>query len=117
MGSMTAVAEYEGRIEKMFLNKEVSKNGVYGIQMYALGVPMTVMVDDYLPLRKWGSGKNTRYAGVGPDNSLWSPIMEKAFAKYHGNYARTVAGDPVMGVSTLNGSPYERLWTEDLSED
>jgi hypothetical protein len=43
--------------------------------------------------------------------------MEKAFAKFHGNYARTVAGDPVMGVATLNGSPYERYWTSDASED
>jgi hypothetical protein len=83
--------------------------------MYALGVPITIQVDDYLPLRSWGSGKNTRYTGLGPDGSVWAPIMEKAFAKFHGNYARTVAGDPVMGVATLNGSPYTRAWTEDLS--
>jgi hypothetical protein len=42
--------------------------------------------------------------------------MEKAFAKFHGNYARTVAGDPVAGVATLNGSPYERFWNKNLSE-
>jgi calpain-15 len=111
LSSMTALAEYPGRIESMYLNKTLSRAGVYGIKMYALGCPITIQVDDKLPLRKWGSGKNTRYAGVGADNSLWSPLMEKAFAKFHGNYARTVAGDPVAGVSTLNGSPYERAWT------
>jgi hypothetical protein len=56
LSSLTAMAEYEGRIEKIFLNKTLSKNGVYGVQMYALGVPVTVMVDDYLPLRSWGLG-------------------------------------------------------------
>jgi hypothetical protein len=60
--------------------------------MYALGVPITVMVDDYLPLKSNG---RTRYAKVANDGSLWGPIVEKAFAKFHGNYARIVAGDPV----------------------
>ena len=60
--------------------------------MYALGVPVTVMVDDYLPL---AGGNRTRYSKIGQDGALWGPIMEKAFAKFHGNYARIVAGDPV----------------------
>jgi hypothetical protein len=105
LSSITALAEYPGRIESTFLNKELSAAGVYGIQMYALGVPVTVMVDDYLPL-VGASGSRTRYSHVGTDGSLWGPIMEKAFAKFHGNYARIVAGDPVAGVSTMNGSPY-----------
>jgi calpain-15 len=94
LSSITALAEYPGRIESTFLNKELSAAGVYGVQMYALGVPVTVMVDDYLPL-VGASGSRTRYSKVGTDGSLWGPIMEKAFAKFHGNYARIVAGDPV----------------------
>jgi hypothetical protein len=42
MASMTALAEYPGRIEKMYLNKTISKAGIYGIQMYALGCPITI---------------------------------------------------------------------------
>jgi calpain-15 len=110
LSSITALAEYPGRIESAFLNKTLSQAGVYGVQMYALGVPVTVMVDDYLPL-VGSSGSRTRYSKVGGDGSLWGPIMEKAFAKFHGNYARIVAGDPVAGVSTMNGSPYERIWS------
>ena len=94
LSSITALAEYPGRIESTFLNKELSKAGVYGIQMYALGVPITVMVDDYLPLYS-KQGTSTRYAKISKDGALWGPIMEKAFAKFHGNYARIVAGDPV----------------------
>ena len=53
---------------------------------------------------------DTLYASIGPDRSIWGAIMEKAFAKFHGNYARIVGGDSVDGISTLNGSPYERIW-------
>ena len=110
------MAEYPGLIESTFLNKEISAAGVYGVQMYALGVPVTVMVDDYLPL-VGSSGSRTRYSHVGQDGSLWGPIMEKAFAKFHGNYARIVAGDPVAGISTMNGGPYDRYWTSNTNKN
>ena len=36
----------------MFLNTsgEVESNGMYGVNLFTLGVPHTVVVDDYLPL-------------------------------------------------------------------
>ena len=73
---------------------------------------MTVTVDDFLPVtyRYWNGSFDTLYAYVGTDGSIWGAIMEKAFAKFHGNYARIVGGDSVDGISTLNGSPYERIW-------
>lgn len=113
LSGITALAEYPGRIEKSFLNKEISAAGVYGVQMYALGAPITVMVDDQLPLAS--DGRRTRYSKVGTDGAVWGPIMEKAFSKFHGNYAKIVAGDPVASVSTMNGSPYLRYWTSNMS--
>jgi len=29
-----------------------------------------------------------------------------------GNWARIEGGDPVKGITTLNGSPYQRLWIQ-----
>ena len=72
--------------------------------MWALNVPITIMVDDYLPADN--DGDFNYFAKIGDDGSLWGPIIEKAFAKFHGNYARIEAGDPSDGVSSLNGSPY-----------
>ena len=46
---------------------------------------------------------------MGKDKSLWGPILEKAFAKFHGNYAHTVSGDPKMAVRTLMSGPYEEI--------
>lgn len=49
------------------------------------------------------------FAHLGDDTSLWGAILEKAFAKYHGNYSRIEGGDPGRAVSTLNGGPFETI--------
>ena len=46
-------------MESVFLNTEVSANGIYGVNFYTLGVPHTVIVDDYLPLADSGSTLST----------------------------------------------------------
>ena len=37
---------------------------------------------------------------------MWPVILEKAFAKYHGNYGHTVGGAGEIATQTLTGSPY-----------
>ena len=44
-------------------------------------------------------------AGIGNDGSLWGPILEKAFAKYHGNYKHTEEGFSGTALKTLYGAP------------
>ena len=52
LAATAALAAIPGRIEKIFLNNknELSKNGIYGLNFYSLGVPHTVIVDDYVPV-------------------------------------------------------------------
>jgi len=50
LAACSALAEKPGRLEKIFLNDDVNSNGIYGVNLYALGVPHTVIVDDYMPL-------------------------------------------------------------------
>ena len=45
----------------------------------------------------YGRGKDwqTVFNRMNPDatkQTVWAPIMEKAFAKYHGNYKHIIAG-------------------------
>ena len=57
----------------MFLNKAKSPSGVYAVQFWALNVPITITIDDYLPLNV--PGNSTFFAKVSDDGSLWVPII------------------------------------------
>ena len=48
---------------------------------------------------------------------MWPAILEKAFAKYHGNYLHTEGGHSSVGVQTLYGAPYADLMHKDGTLD
>ena len=52
MAAANALAKVPSRVENLFLNVEnrASPNGIYGINIYLLGVPKTIIIDDFLPL-------------------------------------------------------------------
>ena len=80
------------------------------MNLYTLGVPHTVVVDDFLPVQvKLTSDKTLEYrtlfSHISNDGSIWGPILEKAFAKVYGNYSHLVSGDPRNAARALNGSP------------
>jgi len=60
-----------------------------------------------MPLREnWDGSYLTLFAHVSDDKALWGPILEKAFAKYHGNYEHIVGGNPNYSIRTLSGAPF-----------
>ena len=65
--------------------------------------PIVVTIDDRAPFR--GNNKMTLYAKIGRDNSVWGPLLEKAFAKYHGTYEAIIGGNPLIAFNTLAGAP------------
>ena len=103
MSALSGFAEYEERVKKTFVNTTNSDNGIYGVNFYSLGVPHTVVIDDYLPLLD--GGENTIYGKLSQDNGLWGPLIEKALAKLHGNYEHLDGGWPEDAVSLLTGGP------------
>ena len=113
MAAISAIAEYPGRVESMFVNTEISDVGIYAMKQYVIGVPFTQIVDDYLPM----ADGNTIFAGLGKDGSIWGAVAEKAFAKRYGNWERTVGGWMYAAVSSMNGSPWKDFQHGGLSED
>jgi len=76
------------------------------MNIYTLGMPTTVLVDDWLPLQKLSNGTYvTEYAEVSEDKALWGPIIEKMFAKRYGNYEHIIGGLPSNALQTLTGAP------------
>ena len=64
INSFSALAEYPDRIYNIFHNTEKSEQGYYALNMYAMGVPYTIVIDDYLPFRQNGQHL---FANVGYD--------------------------------------------------
>lgn len=88
------------------MKNEQAKGGVYAVQIYALGMPMTVMVDDYLPMISQEDDEvSTLYSLLGNDTPLWGAILEKAFAKRYGNYEHVTEGVPSEAIRALTGAP------------
>ena len=102
------MAEYPGRIRKLFTNDTVDEDGIYGIKLTKNGVKKTVYVDDYLPVLQ---ERLVFASSKGPE--LWVPLIEKAFAKVHGSYGRIVAGNAAEALRDLTGAP---SWTHDLKK-
>ena len=82
--------------------------------MYALGVPVTVTIDDYVPIEQY---YETLFARVSKDGALWGPILEKAFAKFIGNYEALEGGLSGFGIRMLTGAPYIAYWHEEQDVD
>lgn len=112
LAAASALAEKPSRLEQIFLNNspELNSQGIYGVNLYSLGVKHTVIIDDFLPLEKvqqrdWSFAWETVFAHVAEDSSMWGPILEKALAKLHGNYEHIIEGNPREATLTLTGSP------------
>ena len=140
MVAASALAEKPKRLEKIFLNVDahepasLNRDGFYAISLYTLGVKHTIMVDDYLPLQEFTNSAGdpeyeTLFGMIAYDQSMWGVILEKAFAKLHGNYQHLIGGDPREASRTLTGAPTmmldhtkdevtaDYIWSELLKHD
>ncbi len=64
----------------------------YGCYYRINGIWKLVLVDDYFPCYgRWG--KNFAFSATN-GNELWVVLLEKAWAKLNGNYAKTIGGEP-----------------------
>mmetsp|Transcript_23161 Transcript_23161/g.30877 ORF Transcript_23161/g.30877 Transcript_23161/m.30877 type:complete len:202 (+) Transcript_23161:141-746(+) len=101
LAGAAAIAEKPGKLEEIFLNKKVSKNGAYAVNFYSLGVPHTVELDDYMP---YINGKKVGARATG-DGALWPLILEKAFAKMRGNFLHINGGATNEAIRYMRGGP------------
>lgn len=124
--SMAILAEHEGAIESIFVTKEVTPDGKYSVRLYDPQEKkwVIVTVDDYVPCISSASAPD----GVARDSKtgmprqvyaqchgteIWACIIEKAFAKFCGNFSKIEAGFTEWGLSVMTGKP---AWRFELSD-
>ena len=120
ISALASVAAVPKRIHNLFLTDFSNDQGIYAARMYALGAPVTVSVDDRIPVTKenGSSSYETIFVKV-PDNdsSTWGTMAEKIAAKYYGNYEHMKIGDPMDAVTAVTGAPGKALWHAEYDAD
>ena len=76
-------------IKNLFLHQELNDQRVYGVQFWNLGVPVTTVIDDYIPTYSWG---DSAMEAISDNKGMWPILLEKAFGKFHGNYKAVEGG-------------------------
>ena len=77
-------------IEDLFLHTKQTKEHVYGVYIFINGVWELVLIDDYFPYVGYGFKQFAFASSQG--NELWVSILEKAWAKINGCYAKIGCG-------------------------
>ena len=87
VGSLTKFTHY---IDRLFLTKERTKEHLYGVYIYLNASWKLVIIDDFLPY----TGKKFRKFAFSSSygKELWVALLEKAWAKVNGNYAKIGCG-------------------------
>ena len=87
LGSLCAYPDY---FDKLFHIKEKTKEHVYGVYIYINGKWELVLVDDYFPYE--GSDFKQFAFSCSAENEIWVALLEKAWAKINGCYAKIGCG-------------------------
>lgn len=105
LNALSQIAEKPELIDRLFITKNYQKNGVYRVKICKNGEWITVTVDDYFPCYPMSGPMFSRSHG----NELWVLILEKAYAKIHGNYFSIKNGQSVDALSDFTGCPTETI--------
>ena len=104
------------RIKDLFVNTPTNAQRIYGLQFYNLGIPYTVVIDDYAAVTK-GNAVNGAFSKLTDNNGLWPMLLEKAFAKFYGNYDAINGGNFNKAIELMTGYPGESISLSDFTVD
>ena len=120
IAAASAIADAKpGLLEKSFLNTEqvLPKSGVYAVTLYPLGVPHTVVVDDWVGTNDAHGKRQNIMAPPGLDKSIWGFALEKAVTKMYGNHEHMQGGITSSAVRAMIGGPHTYLNNKTLTID
>ena len=112
LASMANISE--DMIKKLLISTETNKYGIYCVQICFNGEWRAVILDDSFPCYPDQRGPCFT---KGNNEELWVMLLEKAWAKLHGNYERIEAGVASESLRCLTGAPVEVFFQDDDKVD
>ncbi|KAF8969516.1 hypothetical protein BGZ46_010680 [Entomortierella lignicola] len=119
LAALAVVSNIPGLLEQLCVKRD-EEVGVYGFIFFKDGDWVSTVVDDqlyYVTDRQ--SFKNRLYfSSCRDERETWLPLMEKAYAKIHGDYESISGGYTSEGIEDLTGGVASTFYTADiLSKD
>lgn len=112
LAGAAATSEDPSRMYKVVNENSRSNYNPAGIFRYAFWVEnkwVAINIDDRLPARYKYSNSRDYFVPYGSNRSnfgaWWMPLLEKAYAKLNGNYARIEGGSGFESLRQLSGKP------------
>ena len=101
MSALASLAERPSLVDRLFITKHYSAEGIYRVKLCKNGEWVFVTLDDYFPCYVDGGPIFSRANGT----ELWVLLLEKAYAKLHGSYMALRSGFANEGMQDLTGCP------------
>eukprot|EP00930_Biecheleria_cincta_P057310 TRINITY_DN43278_c0_g1_i1.p1 TRINITY_DN43278_c0_g1~~TRINITY_DN43278_c0_g1_i1.p1 ORF type:complete len:623 (+),score=111.70 TRINITY_DN43278_c0_g1_i1:73-1941(+) len=114
LAAMAVLADFPGHIMNLFDQTSLSEEGRYTIKLHDIKKGWEdVVVDDLIPCDCQGTPLFAQL--VGDSGSMWALLLEKAFAKFVGNYGMLVGGSTSWAWQVLTGQPWMGRWSRESS--
>lgn len=115
LSSISALAEYPYLIDRLFITKQPNDFGFYIVKLCRMGRWKHMILDDFIPCFPLEEPIFSTNTG----NTIWVPLLEKAFAKHYGSFDALTYGDCKHALFDLTNCPSESFlfakpWIRDM---
>jgi len=107
------LAERPERVRKLFIQKEINPEGIFGVNISKNGGRVEVVVDGFVPC----DDRKKVCFSTANGNELWVIILEKVWAKIHGDYCRIIGGLSHETFRDMTGAPAYLHSTRKIEND
>ncbi|KAG0205721.1 hypothetical protein BGX28_002739 [Mortierella sp. GBA30] len=115
VASLAVISNIPGLLEQLCvkMNEQV---GVYGFIFFKDGDWVSTVVDDQLfyKLEKPSYRRSLYFSSCNEERESWLPLMEKAYAKIHGDYESLTGGYTSEGIEDMTGGIASMMFTADI---
>ncbi|KAI1310541.1 hypothetical protein EDD11_003713 [Mortierella claussenii] len=115
VASLAVISNIPGLLEQLCVKKN-EEVGVYGFIFFKDGDWISTVVDDQLfyKVDKTSFRRSLYFSACQEERESWLPLMEKAYAKIHGDYESLTGGFTSEGIEDLTGGTASMMFSSDI---
>jgi len=122
LAAIACLAEHKGAIQAVFRSREKNPRGKYVLRLYdgAKEKWKIITLDDHIPCNKAvyeHDGSCKPLFSHPKQNELYVMLLEKAFAKFVGGYAKLEGGSTIWAIRAMTGDPARMFFRGDNHKD